>query len=492
MSSKRSSSNKPKPYTTPTGKQKRTYNRNIRKKIRNEELREKYPPFRTISNINIIHIHHQTTLTTINDLINKANETRLYVIDTESETGKFGNTGALIQIQLVHSIHHSTIVLIEVNYLPDPHSTLYRKIKQLWDMIFNNNNKIITWGPLWKEFENFQQLELIQIGNKIEKINLQSDFRDYHNESNTHPEMESRVSTGNQFDTPGDYDDDGDDEKLCYKVKCQCGHPSHYDNNATWSLQDAIELTFEKFLDKTETINLWHCGIDLELRTWEKNWFTKYEYNKQIEQEQRRKMQQYAIDDCTSVAELYFYINPTATNNNQTPELSTTTSRIFYINNNDELSDISEDELIEILKPKFDKHQPVASPQQLNYEPAELIINPTQEDIEEFIEPQAEQQTQTKTKAERQRVKNMKYKWKKKHHPDFQKKIKRAIYAGYDYRKIRSQLLDDNIHTSHDITINNYKQEVVIGFTTNEQLEHAKRIMRANYFSKEQFRRRWQ
>lgn len=57
----------------------------------------------------------------------------------------------------------------------------------------------------------------------------------------------------------------------------------------------------------------------------------------------------------------------------------------------------------------------------------------------------------------------MKLKEKLKHHPDFQNRTKRPIYYRYDYRKIRAQICDDDIHISHKITINKKFGEVVIG-----------------------------
>ncbi len=65
------------------------------------------------------------------------------------------------------------------------------------------------------------------------------------------------------------------------------------------------------------------------------------------------------------------------------------------------------------------------------------------------------------------------------------------MYYRYDFRKIRAQLLDDNIFTSHHISINHQHNEVRIGFKSQEELEHATRIMRINYFSKNQYEERW-
>ncbi|CAF4309548.1 unnamed protein product, partial [Rotaria magnacalcarata] len=54
---------------------------------------------------------------------------------------------------------------------------------------------------------------------------------------------------------------------------------------------------------------------------------------------------------------------------------ATTTTRRTILDLRDDLSDISEDELIEILKPKFDK--PQTTLQILNEEPATLTIQAT-------------------------------------------------------------------------------------------------------------------
>ena len=65
-------------------------------------------------------------------------------------------------------------------------------------------------------------------------------------------------------------------------------------------------------------------------------------------------------------------------------------------------------------------------------------------------------------KKEIQKRKNEKLKWKKKNRPDFQYKIRRPIYGEYNYHQIRAQLAEDNIHTSHDIKMNNEKTMVSI------------------------------
>ena len=309
--------NNPPPYFYRlTTKQQRNWRRNAKKMQKNEYLRHRHPPFTSPSTVNIVHIHHKSTTKSINNLIILANCTNRYVVDTESDRNKLHND-ALIQIQFIHSVDDSTVILIETTHLPGQATELYEKIKELWCTIFdNNNNIIITWGALDNEFYNFYHLDIVNLGNPFQHLDLQSLFMEWHNERCiTHPEMEMRdrrtgpIST-NMVDITGDDDYDDMDDGRIYHLQYQCDHLSHDDFNIKWSLQDAIASTLENFLDKSQTVNHWQCGIDLALETWKHKLLSRGQYNKHIEQEQRQKMKQYAIDDCLAVAALYFYMYP--------------------------------------------------------------------------------------------------------------------------------------------------------------------------------------
>ncbi|CAF1454608.1 unnamed protein product [Adineta steineri] len=189
------------------------------------------------------------------------------------------------------------------------------------------------------------------------------------------------------------------------------------------------------------------------------------------------EMAKYAINDCTSVAELFIHMYPEKFNNYSIPPAKN------YIN---DLSDISDDELIEMLRPKFNNKQ------------HELIVTTTQQEMDEINQPEPQQpqeinqqQQQQQNTLTKQQKKNLKLKGKQQNLPQFQLKIKRPIYYRYDYRKIRSQLLDDKIYTSKQITIDRKYSEVVIGFKTQERFQYATKIMRINYFSKESYNNRW-
>ena len=110
------------------------------------------------------------------------------------------------------------------------------------------------------------------------------------------------------------------------------------------------------------------------------------------------------------------------------------------------------------------------------------------------IQRLAEQSTtedQALAKKERQRLKNMKLKLKQRtKRPEFQNKIKRPIYHRYDFKKIRAQLSDDNAHTTHQLIIDRNRREVLIGVKSRAEQQRATKIIRINYFSKEQYSRR--
>lgn len=335
--------------------------------------------------------------------------------------------------------------------------------------------------------------------------------------------------------------DDDDYDELYYDY---CDKPGQSNLNQPISLLDAIATTFNKFLDISTTVNYWKCDLDLNLNTWKNKLFSQKQYDKNIEQQERRKMLQYAVNDCLSVAELFFHMYPEEINNYQAqpepiqPQL--TSSNIIPQNNNDlqdisddelpdicrlhfdkpkaassleqtngaraaagkrrndEISDISDNELPEICIPRFNKQTKLNGPPQINPPTTStsisetnqsnmLIIHATPEKINQTFTPEELQQR----KAAHQRQKNEKLKWKQQNLPHFQLKIKRPIYHRYNYQKIRAQLLDDDIYTSHQLTINERRGEVLIGFKTLEQHQWATRIMKINYFSKKQYQQRW-
>ncbi len=84
------------------------------------------------------------------------------------------------------------------------------------------------------------------------------------------------------------------------------------DSNDKWSLQKAIQFTFHKALDKSLTLNIWSCGLDLILRTWYTN------RDKIV----RESLTLYAINDLFAPTQIYFHFNRTDMNQHIPIELS--------------------------------------------------------------------------------------------------------------------------------------------------------------------------
>jgi hypothetical protein len=434
----RNNSNLPEYYLKLNGKQKSNWRKNTTKIERNEQLRSEYPPYYPSSNINVIHLHHQTKINTIDQLIHQAKTTTRYTLDTESQRGQHKEHGALVQIQMVHSIYDSTVILWEIYHLPDVNSLLAERMKELWSIIFNSGNEIITWGPIHKEFQNFQHLDWIRTG-KIKKKNLQSLFQDWQDGTLTHPETESReVITGVSLDTPGD--DDYDDSENEYYANYNDTNDD--EQKIKYSLQKAVAITLHKFLDKMQTLNYWNCGLELILGTWNNKIFSRRYYDVQVEKQQRTKMIEYAVHDCTSVAEIYFVMYPDQAEITISRSITRTTTRttiddtpkptpIIINEHEDYLSDVSdeeidiyipqtrlqpidepntltniniklqnelynvnEEELVLMLKPRFDKKQTIIN------QSHELIITTTQQEINELNPFDPQQMNNRKNKPQ--------------------------------------------------------------------------------------------
>ena len=104
---------------------------------------------------------------------------------------------------------------------------------------------------------------MFNVGKSIKKMDLQSLFSQRASTLTTHPEMETRA-TRTEF-VSDQFDIFSNDE---YE-----NGSSRESNQEPYSLQVALAETFQLFLDKSETIDRWSCGLDLSLETWRENWF---------------------------------------------------------------------------------------------------------------------------------------------------------------------------------------------------------------------------
>jgi hypothetical protein len=137
-------------------------------------------------------------------------------------------------------------------------------------MILSSHHVVNCWGNPKQELGKFVRYNLFSNDDiqEIEPKNIQKDFKKWFNDNN--PKSPDR------------------------KTK----------SNDSYSLQLAIKLSFNRWLDKRMTMSSWGCGIDPELKTYILT--NNYGDRKRIEdaKEYRELMSIYAVYDCMAVTKL--------------------------------------------------------------------------------------------------------------------------------------------------------------------------------------------
>lgn len=264
----------------------------------------------------------------LDKVIREAKQTRLFTIDTESENH---GRGALVQIEMVHSIDRSTVLLLEVNHFPHRHSSQFSKIGDLCLIIFNGTNNIFSWGPLEREFKDFTEFPMFQSDKVGRRIDLQSRFSEWRNALGTHPVTEKRASKAGEridiFDTPSEQES----QEAMHGERDTEGNDLEKQHN---SLQNAVALSLNLFLDKAETPSRWGCGVDISLDTWKRRHVNQYRHDELEEKQKRIRMRDYAVNDCLAVTRLYFHMdsgNSDTTDSQRTQAMDRLTTTEFRI-----------------------------------------------------------------------------------------------------------------------------------------------------------------
>ena len=81
-------------------------------------------------------------------------------------------------------------------------------------------------------------------------------------------------------------------------------------HDGQWSLQGAVISALGLFVGKKQTIYHWQCGLDEELGTWRRSWFSKEKYDERLEKQTRREMIDYAVADCLVLDKLFNHMYP--------------------------------------------------------------------------------------------------------------------------------------------------------------------------------------
>ena len=263
----------------------------------------------------IIYVHYHTPISSLQGVIHRISQVRIFTIDTESDkpTIEFPNSRpALLQIKAIHNPSFSTVLLIEIQFLPDPHTELFQVIQTLCRTIFSSTNTVMAWGDLQQELGPLLSYNLFDYTSITQVINLQEKFTTYWNK--THPHTDECIA---QRHHPND-DSNEDDVLIClvntddldehydvsniYDDYSSCICPSdlrpYKIPNAVWKLQTAIHYVFNQALNKSLKFNIWSCGLDPQL-------YTSISHSDRIT---REALTTYAINDVFAPTQLFFHI----------------------------------------------------------------------------------------------------------------------------------------------------------------------------------------
>ncbi|CAF4291241.1 unnamed protein product [Rotaria sp. Silwood2] len=300
-----------------TGSKRTRYLKAGQKARKNLQLVQQLTPFHypVHHSINPVFIHHLTPNSTLESIINSIQDVNIYVIDTESDPPtpfRSEPLPATLQIQAIHNQDQTTILLIELQFLPHSSTYTFSLIQRLCYHIFSPQHHIVSWGEISQELLSFQQFALFDLSQIRHPLNLQRYFTNEWN--NTHPHISSchtqqrpsRPDLDPHIDLICHIDTDDLDEDLFpdkvpqVHIRCTCPDTIHPYKNANdqWSLQKAIQYTFDEALDKALTFNTWSCGLDPLLHSAH----TTADINT------RAALTSYAINDILAPTKLLFHL----------------------------------------------------------------------------------------------------------------------------------------------------------------------------------------
>lgn len=412
------------------------------------------------------HIHHETPVDTLNHLIDYATSIKHYSIDTEDQLQPppQPSKGALIQIEFINMNYQSIVVLIETLRLPPEDSQLFIKIKELCDIVFSNNNTIYSWGSFEKEMGKFYEFKLLnhQTIDDIISINIQNRFKDWFNRNNpTSPYI---------------------------KIK----------SNETYSLQSAIYLCFNEWLDKRMTFADWGYGVDTQLTMFigRQRQLTEEEINiKQL-------MVLYAVHDCFAVSKLaYRVLSP-----DELPSSPTTTyEQASTQSDDDQMGRIDEKEPIRLcsindkeeiavhIQNEWELNDDVIDSYELEHD-TQLMVHENyniMDGLENISEVEGEGSDERippldKYILNKKPLSKTQRNNRKKRMNRYRFEVIRRIYYAFTITKIKLILTSMNIYW---VNINLYRNILFIGLKNNHVRLQVENLLHQGIFTREHFQR---
>jgi len=283
------------------------WQKNQNKRLRNQKL-STLPTFQSDKPYQVIFINYMTAYFVLLQLIERADKTFYFAMDTE--TDDISKQPALIQIQLIHlknetfddekqQQEETIIIIFEMCQLPSMTSVIYPRIQQLINTIFHHSKTFLTWGNGTDELFKFTIYSLFKCVPIacLHFINVQARFKNWYNNTYKHNSHCRMVTL---------FHNDITDNPIC-----DCSHRPYKNTSDTWSLQLAISTIFNQFLDKSITRNNWSQALDIRLYQNIQIGVPNYNVKSCLtdEQEQiRLKLVKYIIDDCLALTKLAFTI----------------------------------------------------------------------------------------------------------------------------------------------------------------------------------------
>ena len=215
-----------------------------------------------------IHVHRRTKFIVLSELIRLAAVTRLYTLDVQFDIDpcpwlkKKNNVPALLQIEFHLTEASPLVLLIEV---ATHHWKKRRAIQLLCAKIFSSSNHIYTWRSLSKGLNGFSRCALFDLCdlNSLNIYDVAQSFTEWY--------------------------------AVAFPRSCLRGETA-------FSLQTAIFLTFAEWLDTSVQYAPWSGGIDP----------TNHRHQLEEQRELRRRMQDYALNNCFAISRLLMLLSSDA------------------------------------------------------------------------------------------------------------------------------------------------------------------------------------
>lgn len=386
------------------------------------------------------HIHAETSIDIIDDLIDYANEITTYTLDTEDQMRyRRESLGALLQIEFIDPNNPTIIILIETLHLPPQDSPSFKKISQLCKIIFTNGHRIYCWAEMKNELKKMYRYNLFNgydVNAEIQ-VNVQNEFKRWFNRNN--PTSVHR------------------------KIN----------NNENFSLQKAIHLTFNEWLNKRLTLADWDCVLDVQ-----SNLFKNRHYRVITDEiHMRQLMVLYAMNDCFSVTKL---INHMLVFDQPTPPSTGSLEETIEDTNNDGRTRNDDEQLIQ-LHPSNEIM--VTDEVHVEYE--------LQNDIQMISDDEGQQQldgierSQEEIREQPMLTKNQK-KNRKKRANRYRFEIIRHIYYQFSTSHIKDILIYMNLYYRN---INIVGHTLFVGINDEQSRQRANGLLHPGMFTKQHFQR---